>query len=117
MHTDSLDILGRLSYCACLLNWMFATAYPYAIPQALSLTVAYVLKFTFSVSVISYFFAAPLSIFVEQPCIALANRLKGRPMHMLMVEINIDTRSSQFSSAMHSQRLGSLLNDDRTKLL
>ena len=109
MATETCDVLGRLTFCACMLNWIFSTAYGYAIPQSLSLNEVYVLKFTFTVTTLSYLFAAPLSIFVEQPCIALANRLKGRPMHMLMEEVS----AGNTNSAMDS----SLLIEDQTKLL
>ena len=41
----------------------------------------HVIKFFFCVNILSWIFAVPLAIFVEQPCIALKNWLKGRPMH------------------------------------
>ena len=65
MSTETLDILGRLTYSACLLNWIFCTVFIYALPQAHNLNENYVLKFTFVVTAFSWIAATPFSIFVE----------------------------------------------------
>ena len=111
MKTETLDVLGRLTFSACMLNWIFCTAFIYALPQSHDLNENYVLKFTFIVTAMSWIFAAPLSIFVEQPLIALVNRLKGRPMHQLASPVKYEERKDGKESEMEE----SFLDENATK--
>jgi hypothetical protein len=81
VSTKKLDIMGRLGFCASMASYTIGMAYHFGHSVPRLLNEYQVLRFLFCVTFYSFAVAIPLSVFFEQPCIALRNYIKGRSPH------------------------------------